>query len=57
MDNSKDEDEDEEDADEPLPMSIPSVGFGTAGLGDATAGRVEDAVRNGYVLIDTAEVR
>lgn len=40
-----------------LVVGMPAIGFGTAGLGEATARAVEDAILAGYALIDTAEVR
>jgi hypothetical protein len=49
--------EDDYDAEAQYLVSAPSVGLGTAGLGDGTAKAVADAIRAGYTLIDTAEVR
>jgi diketogulonate reductase-like aldo/keto reductase len=36
-------------------LSIPRIGFGTAGLGSSTARSVETALNAGYNLIDTAQ--
>ncbi|KAL6769178.1 hypothetical protein ACKKBF_B17780 [Auxenochlorella protothecoides x Auxenochlorella symbiontica] len=36
---------------------MPTVGFGTAGLGDATAEAVASALANGYRLLDSAQAR
>lgn len=38
-------------------LLMPSVGFGTAGLGESTANAVEQALRAGFRHIDTAEAR
>ena len=35
---------------------MPSVGFGTAGLGEQTVSAVEAALAAGYTLLDTAQV-
>ena len=36
---------------------MPTVGFGTAGLGDATEQAVLDALSSGHRLIDSAQVQ
>lgn len=35
---------------------MPSIGFGTAGLGDHTGQAVKEALLAGYALFDTAQV-
>jgi diketogulonate reductase-like aldo/keto reductase len=35
---------------------MPSVGFGTAGLGEHTGQAVKEALLAGYALFDTAQV-
>lgn len=35
---------------------LPSVGFGTAGLGEHTGEAVKEALLAGYALVDTAQV-
>jgi len=35
---------------------MPTIGFGTAGLGDETGSAVSSALRAGYLLIDRAQV-
>ena len=37
-------------------MMMPSVGFGTAGLGEQTGQAVKEALLAGYALVDTAQV-
>lgn len=37
-------------------IMMPSVGFGTAGLGEHTDQAVKEALLAGYALIDTAQV-
>ena len=38
-------------------VTMPLVGYGTAGLGDLTADAVFTAIRTGYRLVDSANVR
>ena len=38
-------------------VSMPTVGYGTAGLGELTADAVFTAIRVGYRLVDSASVR
>ena len=37
-------------------IMMPSVGFGTAGLGEHTGQAVKEALLAGYALFDTAQV-
>ncbi|CAN0234001.1 unnamed protein product, partial [Hapterophycus canaliculatus] len=49
------ETDDQAPADVSSPALVPRIGFGTAGLGQATEGAVAQALAAGYRHIDTAQ--